>query len=214
MSQLPFGPESIEQVVALIIGLFKRQGFLSNEDPTLAHGFRCPKDGSSRTSKISELLASRPRGTFRWEGKSVSFVGGDERLDGLDPGPEPGDMRGVIYLGSIVGLVGCLIAVGTNSPINGFGWGIAGFGGLAALLARQWDRDLNGRHAAWKEKRDRADTHWLCDPCGHVFLPKGTREGNTVSDVKRPDCEHHSNPEDGGEEGAGPENVALLQPRD
>lgn len=172
MSHQPIDSDLLSQLVSSVLLLLKKEGFTSSDDPTLKPEFCCPFDGSSRTAKISELLASRPRGTIRLEGKTISFVGGDERLDRLDPGPEPGDLDIAYYFGVSLVVLGGLISVIASSPRDRFGWICCFLGVWTMFFSWYRDRDLDARHATWREKRDQANTHWLCDPCGEIFRPE------------------------------------------
>lgn len=186
MSQQPDSSESlerlIERIVSTVITLMARRGFAQAEDPTLAPEYRCPKDGSSRTAKIRALLDSRPKGTFHLDGKTISFTGGDERLNRFDPGPKPGDLTNAYYLGLGIALVGCLVLGFASTLMSPVGFTIIALGLWMAVLSWFRDRDLESRLDVWRKKAAFADTHWLCDPCGHEFLPEEKAEGGTSPD--------------------------------
>jgi hypothetical protein len=109
MSSTPIDPQIVKQILDSLIVLFQQLGGSTKGDPTLADEFRCPDDRSSRTWKISEQLASRPRGHFSIDGKRASFIGGNTRLDELDPGREPRSSNHIFYFGIVVIAIGLLI---------------------------------------------------------------------------------------------------------
>jgi hypothetical protein len=152
------------------------------DDPTLAPEYRCPNDGSSRTYKISALLALRPRGTVSGGGRTISYRGGSQAIDLLDPGSEPRSHRPFLYLGWI------LIGVGTLStllPVKLFGClapALIALGVGVAVVAWIADWGLGSRHAVWKGKADKAQTHWWCEACHGIFLP----ESNSRTNIEDP----------------------------
>jgi hypothetical protein len=191
VSQQPGSSESLERqiegIVSIVLTQMTRRGFAPDDDPTLAPEFRCPHDGSSRTAKIRALLDSRPRGTFRWDGKTITFIGGDERLSRLDPGPKPSDLTVVYYLGLGTALVGSLILGLASTLKSPVGWVIIGLGFWISVVSRFRDRDLESRLADWRKKTAKADTHWLCDPCGEDFLPEANDHGDGIQTPPLPE---------------------------
>ncbi len=185
----PIDPEIIDKLVSSLLAAFDRLSAHTTGDPTLAPEFRCPIDNSSRTAKISELLASRPRGSVLMNGKSASFVGGSAGLDELDPGPMPRNRTAFFVFGLCVLLAGCLIALFGASPMRSTGGLLILMGGVTAGAAWHSDLDLPIRYSAWKNKEATADTHWRCEACGKVFLPEakpdGILEGTETPEVPR-----------------------------
>lgn len=184
MSQQPGSSDSIERLLEAIIPAVMAKlmlnGFAQEDDRTLAPEFCCPHDGSSRTAKIRALLDSRPRGTFQWDGKTITFIGGDERLSRLDPGPKPIDLTFVYYLGLGTVLMGSLILGLASTLKSPIGWVIVGLGFWMVVLSWFRDRDLETRLTAWRNKTAKADTHWLCIPCGAEFLPEEQVKGDGI----------------------------------
>lgn len=184
MSQHPISSDSIERLLEVILPIVMTKtmgkGVAPADDPTLAPEYRCPHDGSSRTAKIRALLDSRPRGTFQWDGKTITFNGGDERLSRLDPGPMPSDLTAVYYLGLGTALVGSLILGLASTLKSPMGWVFIGLGFWITVVSWFRDRNLESRLAAWREKTAKADTHWLCHPCGEEFLPETKDKGDGI----------------------------------
>ncbi len=172
MSPDTVDPRVIQQILEALLDLFNKLGMSTKGDPTLAEEFRCPNDGSSRTWKLSEQLASRPRGHFFIDGKRTSFVGGNPRLDELDPGSEPQSQHQFFVLGAVLVLAGALVAVFAPSSSGCFGWMMILLGVVAMLFSWYADHDLETRHATWTDKKHVAETHWRCEACGYVFLPE------------------------------------------
>lgn len=175
-----------ERALSGLTPLLERLMSLIKEDPTLQPEFRCPDDGSSRTYKISAALAARPRGTVSSDGRTVSYLGGSQAIDNLDPGPEPHERKPLLYFGCGILILGALLAIvsffasdGTGAP--GFiGVALMMAGALAAFSAWQMDQDLDVRHKRWEQKRNEAKTHWWCEACHRTFLPEPKQEeGNT-----------------------------------
>lgn len=176
MSSDAVDPRVIQQILEGLLDLFNKLGMSSKGDPTLAEEFRCPNDGSSRTWKLSEQLASRPRGHFLIDGKRTSFVGGNPRLDELDPGSEPQSQHQFFVLGAVLALAGAVVAVLAPSPSGCYGWMMILLGVVAMLFSWYADRDLETRHSTWAVKKQVADTHWRCEACGCVFLPEERKD--------------------------------------
>jgi len=167
-----------ERALSGLTPLLERLMSLIKEDPTLQPEFRCPDDGSSRTSKISAALAARPRGTASSDGKTVSYLGGSQAIDNLDPGPEPHERKPLFYFGCGILILGALLAIvsffasdGTGAP--GFiGVALMMAGALAAFSAWQMDQDLEARHKNGEQKTNDGKTHWWCEACHRTFLPE------------------------------------------
>jgi len=176
MSSDAVDPRVIQQILEGLLDLFSKLGMSTKGDPTLAEEFRCPNDGSSRTWKLSEQLASRPRGHFYIDGKRTSFVGGNSRLDELDPGSEPHSQHQFFVLGAVLALAGAVVAVLAPSPSGCYGWMMILLGAVAMLFTWYADHDLETRHASWAVKKQVADTHWRCEACGCVFLPEERKD--------------------------------------
>lgn len=191
MSQQPRSSDSIERqlevIIPAVMAKLMLNGFAQEDDRTLAPEFCCPHDGSSRTAKIRALLDSRPRGTFQWDGKTVTFIGGDERLSRLDPGPEPRDLSFIYYIGLGTALVGSLILGFANTLMSPAGWAIIGLGSWIVVLSWFRDRDLETRLDTWRKKTAIADTRWLCIPCGTDFLPEGKVIGEEIQTPSLPE---------------------------
>lgn len=176
MSSDTVDPRVIQQILEGLLDLFNKLGMSIKGDPTLAEEFRCPNDGSSRTWKISEQLASRPRGHFLIDGKRTSFVGGNPRLDELDPGSEPQSQHQFFVLGAVLVLAGTVVVVFAPSPSGCYAWMMILLGAVAMLFTWYADHDLETRHATWAEKKLVAETHWRCEACGCVFLPEERKD--------------------------------------
>jgi hypothetical protein len=184
MSADAVDPRVIQQILEGLLDLFNKLGMSTKGDPTLAEEFRCPNDGSSRTWKLSEQLASRPRGHFFIDGKRTSFVGGNPRLDELDPGSEPQSQHQFFVLGAVLTLAGALIAILAPSASGCYGWTMILLGAIAMLFTWYADHDLVTRHATWTEKKHVADTHWRCEACGCVFLPEERKDLHQATPIE------------------------------
>lgn len=183
MSSDAVDPRVIQQILEALLDLFNKLGMSTKGDPTLAEEFRCPNDGSSRTWKLSEQLASRPHGHLFINGKRTSFVGGNPRMDELDPGPKPQSQHLFFVLGVVMALTGAVVAVLAPSPSGCYGWMMIFLGMVAMLFSWYADRDLETRLSTWAEKKEVAETYWRCEACGCVFLPEERKDLHQTSPV-------------------------------
>lgn len=177
MPEQPSG-QHLEWILSALKPLI--EGVLASikDDPTLLPEFRCPKDGSSRTFKVSAVLAARPRGTASSEGKTIAYWGGSQAVDALDPGPEPRNKNAFFIFGLIVVLVGIAMTLFGQGPSGCGGTAIMLVGAVAIVSSWYSDRDLEARHAKWERKMVEAKTHWWCEACHCVFLPEPKPEAD------------------------------------
>lgn len=164
------------------------------DDPTLAPEFRCPNDGSSRTCKISALLALRPQGTVSGGGRTILYRGGSQAIDILDPGSEPRSHRPFLYLGWILVGVGVLSTLLPMKLLGCLGLAPIALGVGVVTVAWVADWDLESRHAVWKEKVGEAQTHWWCEACHGTFLPE-SKLGIDLEEAAQGDDQTGSNSE-------------------
>lgn len=172
--------QDLERLMAAIRPMIEGVITGLKEDPTLAPEFRCPKDGSSRTFKISALLAARPRGTASSGGTTISFSGGSSAVDSLDPGPEPQRQGVFLKIGTVVAFAGAAFGIFGPAPLGCGGAVLFALGCVAAVGAWYADGTFEERHDRWKKKREIAQTHWWCEACHEVFLPE-SRPDSTLN---------------------------------
>ena len=171
--------QDLERLFAVIKPMF--EALLANlkEDPTLAPEFRCPKDSSSRTYKISALLAARPRGTASSGGTTISYSGSSPAVDSLDPGPEPREQGLLFKAGIFVAIAGIAFGVLGPAPSGCVGTLVFIVGCVTGGRAWYMDSTFMERHAAWKKKYEVAQTHWWCEACHEVFQPESKTDAES-----------------------------------
>lgn len=197
--------EYLENLTAMALGAAMKKG-MPKESPGLDKRFRCPKDGSTNTQAIREILDASIT-SMEINGKTVTAVVDSPLLKRYRIGPRPRIRYEFIPISLLFFLL-TFVALGmwhgsmaVVQAIFALACAIVTF--MVFLGSKQ---SLDDEIRKWEERKFIAENMWHCHQCGKPFLPK------PPSEKVDPSGSTESGREDFADPSPSPENVSPLVP--
>lgn len=161
----------VENLAGIALNAVLKKG-RPKESPGLDKRFRCPKDGSTNTQAIQEILDASIT-SMEINGKTVTAVVGSPLLKRYRIGTRPRVRYEFVPLSALFFLL-IFVALGMWNGSTAVFQAIIALTSSIFTFMLFWGskKSLPDEIKKWEERKFTAENKWHCHQCGKPFLPK------------------------------------------